>query len=50
MLDRLDPTGSLSLRQLASALTAEGLPTPAGAAVWTAGQVARVKARLPRDV
>ena len=42
----LDPNGSLSLRALAAKLTAEGLPTPAGAAVWTAATVARVKARL----
>jgi hypothetical protein len=27
-------------------LTAEGLPTPAGAAIWTAMAVARVKAKL----
>jgi hypothetical protein len=46
IITRLDPDGSLSLRQLAAALTAEGLPTPAGAAVWTAATVARVKARL----
>ena len=44
---RLGPNGSLSLRQLAGKLTAEGLPTPAGAAVWTAATVTRVKARLP---
>jgi len=43
---RLDPDGSLSLRGLAAKLTAEGLPTPADAAVWTAATVARVKARL----
>lgn len=43
---RLDPDGSLSLRALAAKLTAEGLPTPAGAAVWTAMTAARVKARL----
>jgi DNA invertase Pin-like site-specific DNA recombinase len=46
IITRLDPDGSLSLRQLAAALTAEGLPTPAGGAVWTAVTVARVKARL----
>jgi len=43
---RLDPNGSLSLRALAARLTAEGLSTPAGAAVWAAATVARVKARL----
>jgi DNA invertase Pin-like site-specific DNA recombinase len=46
IISRLDPNGSLSLRALAAQLTAEGLPTPAGAAVWTATTVARVKARL----
>jgi DNA invertase Pin-like site-specific DNA recombinase len=46
ILVRLDPTGSLPLRELARRLTAEGLPTPAGAAVWTAATVARIKARL----
>jgi hypothetical protein len=46
ILARLDPEGSLSLRALKAKLTADGLPTPAGAAVWTAATVARVKARL----
>lgn len=44
IIARLDPDGSLSLRALAAALTAEGLPTPAGRAVWTAATVQRVKA------
>jgi DNA invertase Pin-like site-specific DNA recombinase len=46
IIARLDPGGSLSLRALAARLTAEGLPTPAGSAVWTAATVQRVKARL----
>jgi hypothetical protein len=46
IITRLDPDGSLSLRALAAKLTAEGLPTPAGAAVWTAATLVRVKARL----
>jgi DNA invertase Pin-like site-specific DNA recombinase len=46
IIARLDPTGSLSLRALAAALTAEGLPTPAGGSVWTAATVQRVKAKL----
>ena len=46
IITRLDPDGSLSLRALAAKLTAEGLPTPAGAAAWTAMTVARVKAKL----
>ena len=46
IIARLDPDGSLSLRALAAKLTAEGLPTPAGAAVWTAATVARLKAKL----
>jgi hypothetical protein len=41
IITRLDPDGSLSLRALAAKLTAEGLPTPAGGAVWTAMTVAR---------
>jgi Recombinase len=44
ILSRLDPEGRLSLRQIAAALTAEGLPTPAGGALWTASTVQRVKA------
>jgi hypothetical protein len=46
IIARLDPDGSLSLRALAARLTTDGLPTPAGAAVWTAAGVAHVKARL----
>jgi hypothetical protein len=46
IIARHDPDGSLSLRALAAKLTAEGLPTPAGASAWTAATVARVKARL----
>jgi DNA invertase Pin-like site-specific DNA recombinase len=46
IIARLDPDGSLSLRALAAKLTAESLPTPAGAAVWSAVTVARVKAKL----
>jgi DNA invertase Pin-like site-specific DNA recombinase len=46
IITRLDHDGSLSLRGLAAKLTAEGLPTPAGAAVWTAATVARIRARL----
>ena len=46
IIRRLEADGPLSLRRLAAALTAEGLPTPAGAAAWTAATVARVKAKL----
>ena len=46
IITRLDPDGSLSLRALAAKLMAEGLPTPAGGAVWTATTVARVKGKL----
>ena len=45
IFDRLDPEGAMSLRQLAAALTAEGLPTSAGASKWTAAQVARIRVR-----
>jgi DNA invertase Pin-like site-specific DNA recombinase len=41
-----DRLGSLSLRQMAAALTAEGIPTPAGGEVWTAVQVSRIRARI----
>jgi DNA invertase Pin-like site-specific DNA recombinase len=43
ILDRLGP---LSLRQMAAALNAEGIPTPAGGEVWTAVQVSRIRARI----
>ena len=46
IFDRIGSDGPLSLRQMAAMLTVEGIPTPAGAATWTAAQVARVKARL----
>ena len=48
IITRLDPDGSLSLRALAAKLTAEDFPTPAGAAVWTAATVARLKARTAK--
>jgi hypothetical protein len=48
IIARLDPEGSLPLRTLAAKLDAEGLPTPAGGAQWTAATVARVEARLAR--
>ena len=46
VIARLDPEGSLPLRELARRLTAEGIPTPAGAAVWSAATVQRLKARI----
>jgi DNA invertase Pin-like site-specific DNA recombinase len=42
---RLDPDGRLSLRKLAFALNAEGLPSPGGAK-WTAASVSRMKGRV----
>ena len=48
IITRLDPNGSLSLRALAAKLNGEGLPTPAGATVWTAAGVSRLKARLAK--
>ena len=42
---RLDPDGRLSLRKLAAALNAEGVPSPAGAQ-WTAAAVSRLKGRI----
>jgi DNA invertase Pin-like site-specific DNA recombinase len=46
IINRLDPDGSLALRQLAAKLMEEGVPTTAGSAVWTAAGVARLRARL----
>jgi DNA invertase Pin-like site-specific DNA recombinase len=46
ILARLDPNGSASLRAIAAALTAEGVPTPGGRGTWTATAVARLQARV----
>jgi hypothetical protein len=46
LLERLDTSGSLSLRALAEKLTNEGVPTPGNAAVWTAATVGRMRHRL----
>jgi DNA invertase Pin-like site-specific DNA recombinase len=43
---RIDPEGRLSLRQVAAALEAEGIPTPRGGSTWTAVQVSRIRARI----
>jgi DNA invertase Pin-like site-specific DNA recombinase len=46
LLERLNPSGNLSLRALAEKLTNEGVPTPGNATVWTAATVARMRHRL----
>lgn len=46
ILSRIDPDGSLSLRAVAAALEAEGVPTVNGAEGWTAAGVARLRQRL----
>jgi hypothetical protein len=46
IFERLDPSGSLSLNEMARRLTAEALPTVNGSATWTAAGVARIEARL----
>jgi DNA invertase Pin-like site-specific DNA recombinase len=46
IIARLDPACSLSLRALAAAMNAEGVPTPTGKGEWTAAAVARVRERL----
>lgn len=46
ILRRIDPTGSTSLRTVAAALNAEGVPTSTGRGVWTAAGVARLRARI----
>ena len=43
ILSRLDPEGSASLRTVAAALEAEGVPTPSGRGRWTAAAVSRVR-------
>lgn len=43
---RIDPAGSLSLRAVAAALEAEGVPTDTGADGWTAAGVAPLRKRL----
>lgn len=46
ILVRIDPEGRLSLRAVAAALEAEGVPTVAGKGRWTATGVARLRERL----
>ncbi len=46
ILARIDPHRSLSLRQIARALTEEQVPTPRGCSRWTAGAVSRLRTRL----
>ncbi|MFG1331139.1 recombinase family protein [Xanthobacter autotrophicus] len=46
ILARVDPDGALSLRAVAAALDAEGVPTVTGAEGWTAAGVARLRRRL----
>jgi hypothetical protein len=46
ILVRMEAEGRRSLNAIARALTAEGVPTAAGATNWTPTGVARVKAKL----
>ena len=46
ILARVDPDGALSLRAVAAALDAEGMPTVTGTEGWTAAGVARLRKRL----
>ncbi|NMN58005.1 DNA invertase Pin-like site-specific DNA recombinase [Xanthobacter sp. SG618] len=46
ILARIDPDGSRSLRAVAAALEAEGVPSVNGAEGWTAAGVARLRKRL----
>jgi DNA invertase Pin-like site-specific DNA recombinase len=48
ILAELDPDGSMTLGQLASALTARGVPTMRGGP-WSAVQVHRLKARMAEE-
>lgn len=45
LVEELKAEGASSLHQIAAALTARGIPTPAGGAGWTATAVRRVVAR-----
>lgn len=45
VIKALDPAGSMSLRTVARALSARGIPTPRGRGEWTAAAVQRVKER-----
>ena len=48
IIGRLDPEGRMSLRKLAAALNAEGLPSPGGSQ-WTAASVSRLRERSAAD-
>ncbi|MGU3358885.1 recombinase family protein [Methylobacterium sp. M6A4_1b] len=45
-LAEIDPNNTGTLRSVATALQAEGIPTPSGRGAWTATAVARLRARL----
>lgn len=47
LLQRVDPLGSLSLRQIAERLNAMGVPTVSGKGSWSANSVKRLKAKSP---
>ena len=47
LLQRVDPLGSLSLRQIAERLNAMGVPTVSGKGSWSANSVKRLKAISP---
>ena len=44
MLKRVDPDGCMSLRAIAEALNANGVPTVSGGGQWLASSVRRLKA------
>lgn len=46
LVDRIDPSGELSMRQLADRLNQEGVPPPSGRGTWHAQSVKRLRARL----
>ncbi|NGM19929.1 recombinase family protein [Roseomonas stagni] len=47
-IEAVKAEGAASLRQIADALTARGVPTPSGEGAWTATAVRRVLARVER--
>ena len=46
LIERIDPAGQLSMRQLADRLNQEGVPPPSGRGTWHAQSVKRLRVRL----
>lgn len=48
IIERLDPSGSVSHNALARLLAAEGVPTPGGDGQWSAAAVSRLRDRIAK--